>query len=261
MMMKKVLIILFALCSVGFFISPKADAADSHAVELPDVHFSFEGLLGTYDKASLQRGFQVYQQVCAACHALGYVSYRNLTGLGYNEDEVKAIASQYTIMDGPNDEGEMFERNRLPSDRFASPYPNEQAARYANNGAYPPDMSLLAKARKNGPAYIYGILTGYEEAPEGVEMGAGQYYNKYMSGHKIAMAAPLSEGIVPYEDETPQTVEQYSKDLATFLMWTAEPKLEERKRMGVKVILFLLAFAGVMYAVKKKIWKDLKTPH
>lgn len=252
-MMKKLLIVLFVLC----FVTP-VQAADTGGEPLPDVDFSFDGIFGTYDKASLQRGFQVYQQVCAACHGLDYVSYRNLTDLGYNDEEVKAIASQYTIMDGPNDEGEMFERNRLPSDRFANPYTNEKAARYANNGAYPPDMSLLAKARPGGAAYIYGILTGYEDAPEGVEMGAGQHYNKYMAGHKIAMAAPLSEGMVAYEDDAPQTVEQYSKDVATFLMWTAEPKLEDRKRMGVKVILFLLAFAGIMYAVKKKIWSDLK---
>ena len=256
--MKKILITLLVLC----FFAPAVQAADdSHSVELPHVDFSFDGPFGTYDRASLQRGFQVYQQVCSACHSLNYLSYRNLTDLGYNADEVKAIASQYTIMDGPNDEGEMVERNRMPSDRFAKPYPNDNAARYANNGAYPPDMSLLAKARVGGPTYIYGILTGYEKAPADVEMGAGQYYNKYMSGHKIAMAAPLSEGMIGYEDDSPQTVEQYAKDVSTFLMWAAEPNLEHRKRMGFKVILFLIAFAGIMYAVKKKIWKDLKTPH
>lgn len=256
--MKKIIVTALALCVLA---SPVTAAESGHTYPLPKVDFSFDGPFGTYDRASLQRGFQVYQQVCSACHALDLISYRNLTDLGYNEDEVKAIASQYTIMDGPNEEGEMFERNRRPSDRFANPYPNDQAARYANNGAYPPDMSLLAKARVNGPTYIYGVLTGYKEAPEGVELTAGQYYNKHMAGNKIAMAAPLSDGIVAYEDDAPQTMEQYAKDVSTFLMWTAEPKLEERKRMGFKVILFLMAFAGIMYAVKKKIWKDLKTPH
>lgn len=256
--MRKFIIASFALC----LLIPNAHAAESgHKYPLPEVDFSFEGPFGTYDRASLQRGFQVYQQVCAACHALDLISYRNLTDLGYNEDEVKAIASQYTIMDGPDAEGEMFERNRLPKDRFANPYPNQNAARYANNGAYPPDMSLLAKARKDGPTYIYGVLTGYKEAPEGITMGAGQYYNKHMEGNKIAMAAPLSDGMVAYEDDAPQTMEQYSKDVSTFLMWTAEPNMEERKRMGFKVIFFLIAFTGVMYAVKKKIWKDLKKPH
>jgi len=254
-MMKKITIAAFALC----LLIPSANAAESgKKYPLPDVDFSFDGIFGTYDRASLQRGFQVYQQVCAACHGMDLLSYRNLTDLGYNDDEVKAIASQYTIMDGPNDEGEMFERNRLPSDRFANPYPNEQAARYANNGAYPPDMSLLAKARGGGAPYLYGILTGYTEPPEGVTVADGQYYNKHMEGNKIAMAAPLSDGMIGYEDGTDETVSQYSKDVSTFLMWAAEPKLEQRKRMGVKVILFLIAFAGIMYAVKKKIWKDLK---
>ncbi len=256
--MRKFIIASFAFC---LFI-PAAYAAESgHKYPLPEVDFSFEGPFGTYDRASLQRGFQVYQQVCKACHGLDLIAYRNLTDLGYNEDEVKAIASQYTIMDGPDDEGEMFERNRLPKDRFANPFPNENAARFANNGAYPPDMSLLAKARKDGPTYIYGILMGYEEPPEGVTLSAGQYYNKYMEGNKIAMAPPLFDGMVAYEDDAPQTMSQYSKDVSTFLMWTAEPTMEDRKRMGFKVVFFLIAFAGVMYAVKKKIWKDLKLPH
>ena len=252
--MKKILLTL----TLFLFVPVAAQAAES-SVKIPDHKFSFDGPFGTYDRASLQRGFQVYQQVCSACHGLDYLSYRNLGDLGYNADEVKAIASQFTVMDGPNDEGEMFERVALPSDRFVNPYPNEKAARYANNGAYPPDMSLIAKARKNGSDYVYAILTGYKEAPEGMTLGEGQYWNKYMAGHKIAMAPPLSDDIVPYEDGTQTTMEQYAHDVSTFLMWAAEPKMEDRKRMGVKVILFLLVFASIMYAVKKKLWKELKS--
>jgi ubiquinol-cytochrome c reductase cytochrome c1 subunit len=230
-----------------------------HMPELPDLEWSFEGPFGTFDRASLQRGFQVYQQVCSACHGMDYLSYRNLTDIGYNEAEVKAIASQYIIMDGPNDEGEMFERARKPSDRFKNPFDNEQAARYANNGALPPDMSLLAKARPGGADYIYAVLTGYKDAPEGVSMQPGQYWNKYYPGNLISMAPPLSDDMVAYEDGTDMTMEQYSKDVSHFLMWAAEPKLEARKRTGIKVVLFLLAFAGIMFMVKKKVWKDLKT--
>ena len=257
-------VLFLGTCDVPFVpivhIAP-ATAAEGGA-EIPDHDFSFEGPFGTYDRASLQRGFQVYQQVCAACHGMDYLSYRNLTDLGYNEDEIKAIASQYTIMDGPNEEGEMFERTRKPSDRFKNPFANEQAARYANNGAYPPDMSLIAKARAGGADYIYALLAkGYVDPPADVQLGQGQYYNKYMAGQKIAMAQPLSEGIVDYADEnTPETVSQYAHDVSTFLMWAAEPRLEDRKRMGWKVILFLAVFAGIMYMVKKKLWKKLKTP-
>ncbi|HPD82365.1 MAG: cytochrome c1 [Alphaproteobacteria bacterium] len=232
-------------------------AASGHgAVEAQG--WSFEGPFGTYDRGALQRGFQVYSQVCSACHSMKYMSYRNLTALGYNEDEVKAIASQYTIMDGPDDEGEMFERPRKPSDRFKNPYENENQARYANNGALPPDLSLITKARVGGADYVYGILTGYSEAPEGETLAAGQHWNNVMPGNKIAMAAPLSDDIVGYEDGSPTTKEQYARDVATFLTWAAEPEMEVRKRTGIKVILFLLVFAGIMYSVKKKIWSDVK---
>lgn len=252
--MKKIL----PLVLVSFIaFAPVTKAADSsHNVESQD--WSFNGPFGTFDRGALQRGFQVYSQVCAACHAMKHVSYRNLTALGYSEAEVKAIASQYTTMDGPDDEGEMFERPMKPSDKFKSPYDNDNAARYANNGALPPDLSLITKARVGGADYIYGLLTGYHEAPEGMEMGAGQYYNSVMAGEKIAMAAPLSDDIVGYEDGTPTTVDQYARDVSTFLTWAAEPEMEERKSTGIKVILFLLVFAGVMYAVKKKIWADVK---
>ena len=251
--MKK--IILFTL--LGFIVAAPVYAAGD-APTPPHQDWSFNGPFGTYDRGALQRGFQVYKQVCSACHGMRLKSYRNLSALGYNEDEVKAIAAEYTVMDGPDDEGEMFERPARPSDRFVSPYPNEETARYANNGALPPDMSLITKSRKYGADYIYALLTGYEELPEGETLGQGQYWNKYMAGHKIAMAAPLADDMVPYEDETPTTMEQYAKDVSHFLTWAAEPEMEDRKRMGLKVLFFLLAFTGVMYAVKKKIWADVK---
>ncbi len=237
--------------------APQAQASEgSH--DLEEQHWSFSGPFGTFDRGALQRGFQVYTQVCAACHSLKYLSYRNLSDLGYDESQIKAIAAENTAMDGPNDEGEMFERPMRPSDAFKSPYSNDQEARYANNGALPPDLSLIAKARAGGADYIYGILTGYEEPPEGVVLGNGQHWNKVMPGNKIAMAAPLSDDIVGYSDESPTTKEQYSRDVAQFLTWAAEPKMEIRKRTGIKVILFLLVFAGIMYAVKRKIWVGVK---
>ncbi len=236
---------------------PNANAAES-SHDIPHVDFSFKGPFGTYDRGALQRGLQVYTQVCSACHGMKYVSYRNLSDLGYNEAQIKAIAAQNSTMDGPDDEGEMFERPMRPSDAFKEPYANDKQARYANNGALPPDLSLIAKARGGGADYIYALLTGYEDAPEGVTLSSGQHWNKYMAGNKIAMAAPLSDDIIAYEDESPTTADQYAKDVSHFLMWAAEPKMEVRKRTGIKVILFLLVFAGIMYAVKKKIWADLK---
>ncbi len=222
---------------------------------LPKQHWHFDGVFGTYDRAALQRGFKVYSQVCAACHGMSKMYYRNLSALGYDEGQLKTIASQYTVMDGPNDEGEMFERPGRPSDRFVSPYANRQAAMYANNGAYPPDMSLLVKARHGGPDYVHAILTGYAEPPADAHLMTGQYWNKYMPGNVIAMAPPLSDGLVGYEDGTPETVAQYARDVSEFLTWASEPHMEDRKRTGIKAFLFLLVFTGIMYAVKKKIWR------
>lgn len=250
-------IITFIL-AVFLVLVPHLGHAAGDAKKPVDQEWSFSGPFGTFDRGALQRGFQVYKQVCAACHSMNYLAYRNLAALGYTEGEIKAIASEYTVMDGPNDEGEMFERSRRPSDRFKNPYENEQQARYVNNGALPVDMSLIVKARKNGANYIYSLLTGYKEAPEGVKLSTGQHYNPYMAGGKIAMAAPLSDDIVAYEDGTATTMEQYARDVTQFLAWAAEPEMEVRKRTGIKVILFLLAFAGIMYAVKKKIWADVK---
>jgi ubiquinol-cytochrome c reductase cytochrome c1 subunit len=235
-----------------------AGASHDHATPpLPALDWSFNGPLGTYDKAALQRGYKVYREVCSNCHGMKRVAFRNLHAIGYNEEEIKSIAASYTVMDGPNDEGEMFERPGKPADHFKSPFANDKAASYANGGAIPPDLSLITKARHGGADYVYGILTGYEPAPADQKLMSGQHWNKFMPGHVIAMAAPLTDGQVAYEDGTPQTVDQYARDTAQFLTWAAEPELEARKRMGVKVILFLLVFAGMMYGVKRKIWSKV----
>ena len=228
------------------------------SIDLPEQKWSFEGTLGSFDRASAQRGFQVYKEVCAACHGLKLVNYRNLSILGFNEAEIKAIAAEYTVIDGPNDEGEMFERPARPADKFVSPFANEQAARSANGGAYPPDLSLMIEARPNGANYVYALLTGYTDAPKGTELMAGMSYNKYFPGHQIAMASPLSDDAVEYADGTSATVEQMSKDVVTFLAWAAEPNLEERKKMGLKVLIFLAFFTLIFYLIKKSIWKDVQ---
>ena len=223
----------------------------------PEQDWQFSGMAGTYDRASLQRGFQVYRNVCSACHGMKHLSYRNLTGLGYNENQVKNIAAEYTVTDGPNEEGEMFDRPAVPSDRFVSPYANENQAKATNNGALPPDLSLIVKARPHGADYIYALLTGYKDEPaHGVTLMQGQYYNEYMPGHVIAMAPPLADGMVIYEDGTPTTVDQYAKDVSHFLKWAADPYMEDRKRIGLRVLIFLIIFAGIMYAYKRKIWAD-----
>ncbi|MBI1273547.1 MAG: cytochrome c1 [Alphaproteobacteria bacterium] len=217
------------------------------------------GPFGTFDRAALQRGFQVYKEVCAACHSLKLLSYRNLQAIGFNEAEVKAIAAQYTVTDGPDDNGDMYERPARPSDRFVSPFANDNAARASNNGALPPDLSLIAKARHGGESYLYSILTGYAEPTEEdkAKMMPGMHFNSYFPGHQIAMPAPLAEGMVSYADGTEATTEQMAADVATFLTWAAEPKLEERKKMGLQVLLFLLVFAGIMYVAKRRVWEKL----
>lgn len=232
--------------------------AAGEAVAPPALDWSFGGIFGTYDRAAVQRGFQVYKEVCSSCHAMNLLSYRNLNDIGFNEDEVRAIAAGYVVTDGPDENGEMFERPAIATDRFASPFANENAARAANNGAYPLDLSVIAKARAGGPDYIAGLLTGYVDPPDDVTLMAGMYYNLYFPGHQIAMPPFLQDGIVDYAGEgTPETIEQYARDISTFLMWAAEPHLEDRKEMGAKVILFLIVFTGLMYAVKRKIWADV----
>ena len=223
----------------------------------PAMKWSFDGLFGTFDKASAQRGFQVYKEVCASCHALSLKSYRNLRDIGFSEDEVKAIAANYTVMDGPNDAGEMFERKARPSDHFVKPFPNEKAARSVNNGAYPPDLSLIVKARHDGSNYLHALLTGYSDPPAGVTLPDGMYYNKYFPGRQIAMPAPISADSVTFADGTPGSVQQISADLTHFLSWVAEPELEKRKRLDIQVMLFLIVLTGMLYAVKRKVWADV----
>lgn len=219
--------------------------------------WSFEGLFGTFDRAAAQRGFQVYREVCAVCHALDYVAFRNLEALGFSEEQVAAVAAEYTVEGEPDDTGEPTEQEAAPSDHFPPPYPNDEAARAANGGALPPDLSLLTKARAEGSDYVYSVLTGYEDAPADAEPREGMYYNAYFPGHWIAMPPPLSEGLIEYADGTPATVEQMAADVTTFLSWAAEPKLEERKQTGLKVMLFLIVFSGLLYATKRRIWTDL----
>ncbi len=238
-------------------LATAAPALAADAIQPPKQHWHHEGVFGTYDKAALQRGFQVYKEVCASCHAMKFLSYRDLKGLGYNEDEIKAIAGEYTVTDGPNGDGEMFERAAKPSDRFKAPFANDKAARAVNNGALPPDLSLVVKARHGGEDYIHALLTGYGEAPAGTELMAGMNWNKYFPGHQIAMAPPLADGQVTYADGTSATVDQAARDVAQFLAWASEPHMEQRKMMGVKVMLFLFAFIGIMFAAKRKMWSDV----
>ena len=241
---------------------PAEAAHDDHAAasghhEIAKQKWSFDGIFGTYDRAAMQRGFQIYKEVCSACHSMSRLSYRNLADLGYSEAEIKAIAAEASITDGPNDEGEMYERAGRASDHFKSPYANVQAAKSVNNGAYPPDLSLISKSRHGGADYIYAILTGYGEAPAGKQLLPGQHWNNAMTGNIIAMPQPINADQVAYGDGTEQSVEQYAKDVAHFLAWASEPKMESRKRTGVKVFLFLLVFSAVMYGVKRKLWSDL----
>ncbi len=223
------------------------------------LEWSFSGPFGTVDEQAAQRGFQVYREVCASCHGLEGVAFRTFTEIGFSADEVKALAAEYSVMDGPNDDGEMVERPGRPSDYYPNPYPNENAARAVNNGAYPPNLSLIVKARADGANYVYSLLTGYDEPmPEGMKMGEGQHYNPYMAGEKIAMAAPLIEGAIDYQDGTEASVEQMAYDVTNFLQWTASPEMEARKRLGLKVILFLIIFTGFSYVAMKRIWADVK---
>lgn len=264
-----------------------ASAAEEGHSEAEPTHFpihkprqqdwSFAGPFGTYDRGQLQRGLKVYKEVCSACHSMNLVAFRTLEGLGYSEAQVKTLAAEYTVQDGPNADGEMFERAALPSDHFPSPFPNTAAAAAANGGAAPPDFSLIAKARgvergfptfildiftqyaENGPDYIYSLLTGYDEQPPaGMEIAEGTHYNPYfIAGKSQAMAKPLSDGQVTYDDGAPQTVDQYAHDVSAFLMWAAEPHMEDRKKTGFRVLIFLVLFGGLLYMTKRKVWTNV----
>jgi ubiquinol-cytochrome c reductase cytochrome c1 subunit len=218
----------------------------------------FAGIFGTFDRQSAQRGAQVYLEVCSACHGLNHLYYRNLLELGFSEAEIKEIADDKILLDGPNDMGEMFERKALPSDTFVSPYPNEQAARAANNGAHPVDLSLIVKARSDGANYLYSLLTGYLPEPEHIKLMPGLYYNPYFDGEQLAMPAPLANDQVEFIDGTPATIEQMARDVTIFLQWAAEPEMEHRKSMGLKVMIYLLIFTVFFYIAKKKLWRKIK---
>ena len=239
------------------FIKPLFSAETIDPIK---VNWSFKELTGKFDRASLQRGFQVYKEVCASCHSMQYLSYRNLGEPGgpeFTQEEVKAIAASVEIEDGPDSQGEMFTRPGKPSDKFKSPYPNVEASTVANGGAYPPDMSVLVKARPGGADYMYSVLMGYEEPPAGMKLDDGVYYNKYMIGQKIKMASPLSDGIVEYSDGTEATMDQMAKDVTTFLAWAAEPELEVRHKLGIKVIIYLILLTILVYLSMKKIWSRI----
>jgi ubiquinol-cytochrome c reductase cytochrome c1 subunit len=238
--------------------------------------WTFAGLFGKFDTAQLQRGYQVYREVCANCHSMNLVAFRHLGQEGgphFTDPEVRALAAEFQITDGPDDAGDMFQRPGRPSDYFPSPFPNDQAAAAANGGAVPPDLSLMAKARgiprgvlwatldfftqyqEGGPDYIHALLTGYQDPPAGVTVPEGGHYNPYFAaGPSLAMPKPLADGQVTYSDGTPGTVDQYSRDVSAFLMWAAEPHLTERKRIGFQVFIFLIVFAGLLYMTKQKVW-------
>ena len=241
---------------LGLGLAAPAVAAEG---KLPAHGWSFDGVFGEFDTAALQRGFQVYAEVCAGCHGVKYLSFRSLGDIGLGEAEIKAIAAEYDIEDGPDDEGEMYTRPGRPSDHLPNPYPNDNAGRAANNGALPPDLSIIAKARAGGPDYLYALLTGYEdEAPEGFDLADGMSYNRYFRGNQIAMPPPLFEDGVEYADGTAASVEQMAEDVSHFLMWAAEPTLDVRKRIGLKTILFLIVLTALFYASKRKIWADVE---
>ena len=248
------LTIIFLFCSDVYAAGKNAD--------LLKQDWTFQKFFGKFDRASLQRGYQVYTEVCASCHSMQYLSYRNLAEKGgpeFSVEQAKAIASNFEVVDGPNSDGEMFTRPAKLSDKFVMPYANIEEAKISNGGAYPPDMSVLVKARAGGADYIYSVILGYEDPPEGLELDDGVYYNKYMYGNKIKMPPQLYEDLVTYSDGTPATPEQMAKDVTTFLAWSAEPKLEERHKFGFRVLSYLIILTILVYFSMKKIWSRIET--
>ncbi len=286
--MKKILSGLAAFC-LGVTMISAASAAEEGHDEANPTHFpihkpqemdwSFAGPFGSYDKGQLQRGLKVYKEVCSACHSLRLIPFRTLEDLGYSDAQIRSLAAEYEVQDGPNADGEMFTRPAIPSDHFPSPYPNAEAAAASNNGAAPPDLSLMGKARtvergfptfvfdiftqyaEGGPDYVHALLTGYDQSPpEGMEIAEGTHYNPYfIAGKSLAMPKPISDDQVTYDDGAPQTVDQYSRDVSAFLMWTAEPHLEHRKTIGFRVMVFLFLFVGLVWMTKRKVWANI--PH
>ncbi len=258
--MQRIFKILFFLLILNTNFASSISAENTSKLLTTD--WSFKGPFGKFDRASLQRGYQVYNEVCASCHSLKYVSYRNLSEKGgpeFSVKEAKAIAASFEITDGPNQDGEMFTRPAKLSDKFVMPYSNEEEAKSANGGAYPPDMSVLVKARAGGADYIYSVLLGYVDPPENIKLDDGVYYNKYMYGNKIKMPKQLSDGLVEYSDGTNATEEQMAKDVTSFLMWTAEPHLEQRHKTGFRAIVYLIILTVLVYFSMKKIWSRVET--
>ena len=251
-----------ALSIIFVFFGLTLDSNSAEKVDYLKTEWRFKGLFGKFDRGSLQRGYQVYTEVCSSCHSMKYLSYRNLSEKGgpeFSIEQAKAIAASFEVNDGPNSDGEMFTRPGKLSDKFVMPYENTKAAQAANGGAYPPDMSVLVKARGGGVDYIYSLLQGYEDPPVGITLDEGVYYNKFMYGNKIKMANPLSDGLIEYMDGTEASVEQMSKDVTTFLMWAAEPHLEARHKMGFKAIMYLIILTVLVYFSMKRIWSRIET--
>ena len=247
---------------IAIFIGIQFNSTAAEKTEYLKTDWSFKGPFGKFDRAALQRGYQVYKEVCSSCHSMKYLSYRNLSEKGgpeFSIEQAKAIAASFEVKDGPNADGEMFMRPGRLSDKFVMPYDNEKAAQAANGGAYPPDMTVLVKARGGGVDYIYSLLLGYDDPPADIKLDDGVYYNKYMYGNKIKMSAPLSDGLVEYNDGTEATKEQMAKDITTFLMWSAEPHLETRHKTGFRVIVYLIILSILVYLTMKKIWSRVET--
>jgi ubiquinol-cytochrome c reductase cytochrome c1 subunit len=239
------------------FAADETSATESEA-PLMKQEWSFNGMFGKYDKEQVQRGFQVYKDVCSACHAMQYLAFRNLADLGYSDAQIKTLAAQYQVEDGPDENGDMFKRPAKASDYYPKPFANDQMARASNGGALPPDLSLMAKAREGGPDYVYSLLLGYDEPPAGMTLGAGMNYNKFFPGRQIAMAKQISDGIVTFADGAPNDAQHIAKDVSAFLQWVAEPKLEARHNTGFRVMLYTLLFTILAYAAKRHIWARVK---
>lgn len=243
--------------AVGYALNQSVKASvQLHPQNLPWNH---NGIIDSLDHASVRRGYEVYKQVCAACHSMRYVAYRNLIDVTHTEEEAKAEAEEIMVTDGPNDQGEMFQRPGKLSDYFASPYPNDEAARAANNGALPPDLTYITSARHGGEDYLFHLLTGYCDPPAGVKLQDGQYYNPYFPGGAISMAQALYNEIIEYEDGTPATQSQLAKDVTTFLKWTAEPEHDTRKRMIIKTVMIFSVLIGISYYMKRHKWSVIKS--
>ncbi len=250
----KIMMFVIMLCLVNRYSIANQD------LEHPkEIDWTFDGVTGKFDRESIQRGFKVYREVCSACHSLKALSFRNLIDIGFTEDQAKSLATEYSVQDGPNDQGSMYNRSARLADHIPGPYSNEQEARASNNGAFPPDLSLIVKARANGENYVYSILTGFTTPPENIKLGENMHYNPYFNGKQIAMTPPLvTNGQVSYTDGVNPTIEQMAFDVVNFLQWIAEPEMEERKSLGIRVIIFMLIFTMLFYFANKRVWQRLK---